>query len=49
MKHFNPSIIDLAPSYPEAVTFEAAFTAQTTQEIRAFRRQSKRDRYHVSF
>jgi hypothetical protein len=46
MKDLNFSIMDVAANYPDAITIGAGAIAQTAQEIRAFRPQSKGDRDH---
>jgi hypothetical protein len=46
MKDFNRAIIDLAANCPDAIAISPGFIAQTAQEFRAFRRQSKRHRDH---
>jgi len=40
----NFALIDVAADYPDPIAIGAGLIAQTAQEIRAFRRQSKRDR-----
>jgi hypothetical protein len=46
MKDFYHSIIDLAAYDSYAIALSAGSIAQTPQEFRAFRRQSKRDCNH---
>src|SRR5437899_9812509 len=47
MKNFNFAIIDVAANCVDAISMDARLIAQTAQEIRTFRRQSKRDRNHL--
>src|SRR5438445_460510 len=46
MKNFNFAIIDVAAYYPDAISISARFIPEPAQKLRAFRRQSKRDRNH---
>jgi len=44
MKYFNLTIIKGAANDLDGITTRAQFIVQTPQELRTFRRQSKRDR-----
>jgi len=47
VKDFNVAVIDVAVSYPDAISISARFILEPLQKFRAFRRQGKRDRNHL--
>src|SRR5205807_8321712 len=46
IENLNRAVIDLAVDQPDAVAIASGLFVETTQESRAFRRQSERDRNH---
>src|SRR5437879_3201859 len=46
MKHFNLTIIKGATNRSDPISLNTKLVPEPAQELRTFRRQSKRDRYH---